>query len=190
MRFENFVKESKVENIEEILEIKEKIEKECKFYLKLLKGKEPLVRGVNFRSFFKMEVSGLKYIRKDRTPKGTKDDYFEMINKWLKSKGHVPRDNCLFSTSKKDLASFHGLISYVYPVGKFDYSWINAKDFNIKDGKWPGINELFSLYSKDEALNILEKRITTNKGFDEAYNSGFEIWFGCKKYYYIKNNYK
>ena len=32
---------------------------------------------------------------------------------------------------------------------------------------------------------MIEKFITSNKGFDEAYKQGYEIWVECDKYYFI-----
>lgn len=182
------------------------IKKKCKPYLTLLKGKQPLFRGLHDPSAAKVTEPfgigyGIKKVRKDRTPKGTLEKDFKILNKWLAGNGHARRDQSISVTAAYDAVSFFGKPSWVFPIGKFDYSWVKAVDFNYGNEKIG-----FHVYSFDiqqatiyEFLRAyyngtldsrtkkadLAQFITTNKEFIEAYRKKYEIWIDCKEYYYV-----
>ena len=189
------------------------IEKKCKPYLSLLKGKEPLYRGLHDISDARAtQVEdeddiinrtgvglgyGIKKVRKDRIPKGTQKANFKILNKWLGSHGHARRDQSISVTADKLQSDFFGANSWVFPIGKFDYSWVKSPDFNHSNNntgyKTCGQGNIFqylkAFYSgtlDDESRQgNLDFFITTNKGFEEASRKGYEIWIDCKQYYYI-----
>jgi len=205
----------------EIVNANEKIERDCKPYLKLLKGREPLYRGMKVG--IGIDEIGKKKVRKGRKARGMSDEKLNAaINKWLKSEGHVRRDRCVITSPSvhqvKRLSSMleFSNVYYVFPIGNLKYTWIESKDFNETKGRWDP-EYLFLLqkdkymkkvsmymkpdYWKDEIPRIeskleiatgtkdpkkgLAKFFTSNNGFDTAYQKGYEIWFGCKEYYFI-----
>jgi hypothetical protein len=186
------------------------IKKKCKPYLSLLKGKEPLFRGLHDISDSKATFNdeedvlvnktdvglgyGIKKVRKNRTPKGTNKKDFLLVNKWLDSHGHARRDQSISVTADKIQADYFGANSWVFPIGKFDYSWVKSPDFNHScntTGYVPG--DVFHYLRKFYAGTLdteskqgnLDFFITTNKGFEEAYKKDYEIWIDCKEYYYV-----
>ena len=198
------------------------IKKRCKPYLSLLKGKEPLYRGLHDVSDAKATYVeeeedelinrtdvglgyGIKKVRKNRIPKGTPAKEFKILNKWLQGNQHARRDKSISVTSNRTTAEFFGNNSWVFPIGKFDYSWVKSPDMNHTNkntgyfvSKWDltdpekqaTISEFLKAYYSG-TLDVRTKQadlkhfITTNKGFSEAYKNGYEIWIDCKEYYYI-----
>lgn len=185
------------------------IKKKCKPYLGLLKGKEPLFRGLHDLAGTRTTTTdigfGIKKVHKNRKPKGTPEKEFKLLNKWLEGNEHCRRDKSISVTADEITADFFGHNSWVFPIGKFDYSWVKSPDMNHANkntgyfvNKWSltdpekqaTISEfLFAYYSG--TLDVRTKQanlshfITTNKGFDEAYRKGYEIWIDCKEYYYV-----
>jgi len=198
------------------------IKKKCKPYLRLLKGKEPLYRGLHDISDAKAtqvedeedvlinrtDVGlgyGIKKVRKNRKPKGTPDKDFRLLNKWLDGNQHARRDKSISTTTDKLHVQLFGNNSWVFPIGKFDYSWVKSPDMNhtnkntgyfvsswdLSDPeKQATISEFLRAYYSG-TLDVRTKQadlkhfVTTNKGFDEAYRKGYEIWIDCKEYYYV-----
>jgi hypothetical protein len=187
-------------------EINDLIKQHCQPYLKLLNGKVPLFRGIETKA-----KSGKKDVRIGRHPKGTPRSMFNSMNKWLKSNGHVPRDNAMICTSRLGSTTLFGQPKYVFPIGKFNYSWIKATDLNLDDDntkyqviyqeaafddRWDwdtdngrGIRGKtllnLGILTQDDGKQAFNKFLYTNKGFDKAYKGGYEIWFQCKDYYFI-----
>jgi len=134
------------------------IKKKCKPYLSLLKGKEPLYRGIHDTSDAKTTLAlydkfgnpiekpnnsdigagigyGIKKTHKDRKPKGSGDVDFKLLNKWLAGNGHARRDQSISVTADKVTADFFGSNSWVFPIGNFNYSWVKSPDMNHKNAK-------------------------------------------------------
>lgn len=193
----------------EIDDLWDDIKKKCKPYLGLLKGKQPLFRGIHDVSGTRITttdmVFGIKKVRKNRISKGTPAKEFKLLNKWLEGNQHARRDRSISVTASQDTATFFGQNSWIFPIGKFDYSWVRSPDMNHTNkntgyfvSKWD-LNDpekqatieefLYAYYAG--TLDIRTKQadlkhfVTTNKGFDEAYRKGYEIWIDCKEYYYI-----
>lgn len=197
------VEEEKAVAVEE----KEKealVKKNCKQYLRLLKGRRSLARGMRIHTLVRPNELGKKKVRKDRIPRGTHPETFAKFNEWLESAGHVRRDQAFMTTSNiADVGKF-GAPYFVFPIGKFNYTWMRAKDFNIDDRStgWDTFYPArFVKALKREKGKIMKHLLTpvqrlilkkvpsyfiTNKDFDIAYDKKFEIWFDCKEYYFIE----
>ncbi|GAI90034.1 unnamed protein product [marine sediment metagenome] len=170
----------------------------CKDYLKLLKGKQPLWRGI-----YSISKIGNKPVRTDRNAKGTSEDAFKFVNKWLSKKGWPRRDRSVICTSNKSWADDFGNPRMIFPVEMKGYAWIESRDFNdhsfsdkaVSKGGTPkswdiGTLEWMTEYSPDEnrydrADKYLQDFVHGNKHFDIAYNRQYEMWFDCKRYYYL-----
>ncbi len=189
MRFINYLNE-KITDPDEINYL---IQKDCKYYLNLTKG-NIFTRGMTVSNFF-----GKKEVRQDRIPKGMNQDTADNFNEWLKKNGHLMRHNAVIAISPKDPSSISmytkfGKNHWIFPIGKFSYTWIEAKDVNITDvrTKWNDmiIDHLFNPEIDFEVDVILpkpfEQYFHTNKGIKIAYRNQYEIWFNCKEYYYVK----
>jgi hypothetical protein len=191
MRLQQYINESKMESmatdIDEIIEI---VKRECKQYLKMMKGKLPLTRGVyvNIRSGGTAKLYR-KDVRQDRASLGG-IPYNDEMNKWLVKNGHLDRRKSISVTSNVGNAKDFGQPFVIFPLGKFSYSFVDERDFNdlwfllykspFRDSPEIYRNQLDSLYKEQ-----LGPHITTNKQFDVAYIKHFEIWMNPKQYYMI-----
>jgi len=167
------------------------IEKDCKHYLSLTKNGDMEF----FRGMYGKTDSGKKKVRQDREAKGMDGSGSYNFNKWLVKNGHTDRSKSVMATSMIERGRFFSEDVYViYPIGKFNYTWINKRDVNMRD-RWSNdeqdafdsitIGFADSLPSKT-SNDIVKKMFKTNKGIRTAYMKGFEIWFDCKEYYYKK----
>ena len=179
--------------------IQEILNKECKKYIKLLKqhNLKPFYRGI-YEHVNKGE-SYRKKVRQDRKPSGTPDNEFEMFNRWLSKNKHTRRDKSVSVTSSLWNAETFGNGYYFFPIGKFNYTWIKAKDLNLDDERtgweWSFMNYIFDYeedYSTEVGKNLVRKvkkvfptYFTTNKGIEIAWKNSYEIWFDCKSYYVV-----
>jgi hypothetical protein len=198
MRFKQYLTEQNVPTLDEINEL---ITSNCKPYLKLIKNKEPLYRGID-----SPDIMGSKIVRQNRRPRGSMDNEFAFINQWLGDHGHNRRDNTMICISSKGKSSAFGIPCYVFPIGKLSYTWMDSKDFNYNDRKtgWYNLfvqHYLESKYYYDgKPIEEYEKDYSTrmnkpfadyfhtDKGFNIAYKNEYEIWIKCKEYYYIMAN--
>ena len=170
------------------------IKQHCKQYLKLIKGKTPLYRGMNR---FNMSI-GIKDVRQNRMPRGMSIVSFKEFNKWLKKNKHITRDKSVIATSNKGNVKQFGYSYYIFPMGKFNYTWVLSKDINLNDKKtgWHAnavedYQEKPKTFDTDHETKLsrpFEQYFQTNHGFDIAYKKGYEIWFDCKKYVFVDND--
>jgi hypothetical protein len=192
------------------------IKKDCKPYLGLLGSKTPIFRGMyGHSSEWKYEEMkddlttkyGLKSVRQDRqgisnisnqdlatgeqgqwgAKKGT---FFKALNEWLAKNGHAERNKSISCTTDYEAASYFGQPYYIFPIGKFKYTFVRSKDFNEKSIHWsPEEFVTYIRYWKAGTAGKLDfnadRLFSTNKNFNEAYRKEYEIWFQCKSYYYI-----
>ena len=206
MRLVKYLTENTTEDVFDV------IKKNCKPYLTLLKGKVPLCRGIkiNKRTESKDDLSlfyGQKHVRKDRHPQGTPEEEFKILNKWLAKNKHARRDQSISVTADQERGDFFGSNSWIFPVGKFKYTWVKSKDFNHSnkfvnyytteydlpiDEDYVTISDFLKAWDKGKPMDSrglkkadLSRFITTNKGFEEAYKKDYEIWIDCKEYLYI-----
>ena len=76
------------------------ISQNCKPYLKLIKNKEPLKRGMSTYH----TVIGIKTVRQDREPSGMYKELAKKFNIWLEKHNHLKRDNVIFASSSPDVS--------------------------------------------------------------------------------------
>lgn len=172
-------------------ELNNKIHENCKFYLQLIKPLgDPLYRGMDTKSV----KLGKKKVRKNRIPSGTDKFVFKNLNEWLEKKGHNRRDvSFMTSSNKLHVQKFFSTPYFIFPIGKFSYTWIKSKDLNLEDSKTGWDNNFLKFYDYENNEWIqgqnevdFESYFTTDKGFNIAYKNGYEIWINCDYYYYIK----
>lgn len=171
----------------DIEDISDAISRECKPYLKLIKGKDPLYRGMSKSN---RELI-LKHTRKDRMPRGMSQSSADRLNSWLEKNGHCRRDESVLATPVKKHTKVFGHSYMIFPIGKFKYTFIKAKDFNMDDKKtgWYKYADLMFFNNPGEEDDMLPmpfpKYFVSNKGWDEMYNKGYEVWIECDKYYAV-----
>jgi hypothetical protein len=122
----------------------------------------------------------------------------DIFNEWLEQEGHIRRDSAVIASSKPGPSTMFGMNNYIFPIGKFNYTWVRAKDVNINDGKtgwYESAVENFLIdpegFDTDYKVKLpkpFHTYFTTNKGISEAYDNNYEIWFNCKAYYFAKIN--
>lgn len=198
MKFYNYINEniSLDYDIRDYMDIDD-LKKNCSYYLKWLKK-----NNIPFPFTRNMDVSlpaGIKNVKKDRKPKGTDERSFKFINNWLEERGLVRRDKAVIATSINRLS--FGDRYYIFPVRKFDYTYIKDIDFNgLRNSQFLSTKlakridyflsygDTFQSFNK-EMENAFKLLITKRKPWI-AWKNGYEIWFECDKYYYIDYNYK
>ena len=113
MRFSHYMNEGFDEGIKRYNKL---IHKDCKPYLKLIKNKLPLLRGM-----YQTGSPEKKSVRQDRKPKGMDDVEANYLNKWLKKNGHIPRNKSVICTTSEFNAKRFGSVCHIFPIGKFNY---------------------------------------------------------------------
>ena len=173
----------------------EDIKKNCKPYLKLLKGRSPLIRGMNHA--VPTDI-GSKPVRKDRKSKmGHSKETMKDIDDYMDHIHGARRTESVIAISQfsNTMRVMFGDPYWIFPIGGFTYTFVEAQDFNYGDSDWSARN--FMNYIKDRRWEdpdmddygydgINHPGIIVNKDFDRAYNKGWEIWFECDRYYYIQ----
>ena len=157
-------------------------------------------------------AAGKKEVRQDREPKGMPIHHAKALNQFLVANKHVDRSKAMLATSNEAIAAIFGKVYYVFPIGKFNYTWFNSKkesdvnfDYLFKRAleEYEKRGRILSIlhnsksgknFSKDikqqeewrnKAENELKPYFITNKRINAALREGKEIWFDCKSYYYI-----
>jgi hypothetical protein len=165
------------------------IKRDCKKYLGLLKGKEPLRRGMTIS--LQDGILFKRSVRQDRKARLTVPERSGIANKWLEKNKHVRRDRAVIASSKE--RKVFGYEYYIFPIGKFNYTWIRGKDWNFRsEHGWDGAE--VGILGPGKIIEMLDKQqrdgnIVTNKGWDNMYKNGFEVWMDCKEYYFIERHY-
>jgi len=187
MRLYKYINEQtkKIDDLDWLEHVNKIIHKDCGPYLRVINNREPLLRGMNAT-----EPYGSKRVRKDRKPQGMLMDEFIAFNKWLEERGHNRRDKSFSATSTSHVALF-GNPYFVFPIGKFSYTWLKAKDINMphKPTKWD--HNHFTQYllgrikEKDTKMKDIESYFVTDRAIKVAIRNGFEIWINCDVYYYV-----
>jgi len=197
MRLQEYITEDKEILIHDINELVTLLKKDCKKYLKLLKGRTPLFRGIRRTS----SIVGLKKQRKDRRPQQMPESALHFIDDYLKDNKFPLRSESMICSSNIELIRrwfSSGRICFVFPKGTFRFAIVRSGDMNFDNEKTGYDN--YELYDKiedflytgakdtyNEILLKLDLNIDGNsqKVFDEAYNKKYEMWFDCKEYYYV-----
>lgn len=190
--------------IMDLEDFNDRIQNNCKSYLKLIKGKMPMVRGMS-----RVETSngeayiGMKMVRKDRKPYGMSTGEADAINKMLQMNGHARRDRSVLCTSNIDHVDMFGVAYHIWPKDKMRYTWIETEDINLDSaGEWSGetvdawyniskvdvTSKLHDRYSDvlSDLTKPFEEYFHTNKGFNTAYNKGYEMWFETDAFYFAR----
>lgn len=175
------------------------IKSNCKPYLKKIGNN---YRGPLLRSMMRSKNYGYKTPRQNRESQGTSHKTFKSFNKWLEKNGHLRRDKSVSCTTDEQVIDvIPGIIHWVFPIGKFKYSWIKSTDVNIPDMEtgWGGNVWLAQYFNPDfKGITVNSKRINmfgepdnlndwifTNKKFKTPWKNEWEIWFS-QPYYYMK----
>lgn len=186
MKFEQYLNEvvKPIETKDEILKL---IEKNCKYYLSLTKnGEYKFYRGIK-KIYVKF---GEKSVRQDRVPRGMEPKQAKILNDWLLKNGHIDRSKSVFANSDKTKLGLFSSMQYeIFPIGKFNYTYVKAFDINMTSNSEykDAISAL--MYGKSYIGNYeeeIKQAFVTNKGIKEAHDKKYEIWFDCKKYYCIE----
>ena len=163
--------------------------KDCKSYLKLLGGKEPLFRGM-FSEHKGQLVFGERKTRAKRISLGgIPKELYDKVNDWLKENGHIRRDaHTVIGTSDEGHVKIFGTPTWMFPIGKVNYTWVESSDWNIPNSKWRPQELFIDIRNNGEEVDMdkYNKLLHTNKGFSTAYIKEDEIWFKTKSYYYIE----
>lgn len=210
MRYKKYLNESYVYLPDEINKINKMIQSNCKEYLSLIKGIDPLFRGMTNIA----KVFGIKDVRQDRKNHGNlTTSQYNRFNDWLEKNGHNRRDNTVICSSDTDWVSTFGMPYMIFPMGNISYTWMESKDFNVENGEsgWqynaagrfidynPEYHNMFSKDKKDTSLTFdtdyrehLRKPIKnyfhTDRGFKVGYRKEYEFWIKCKQYVYVRDD--
>ncbi len=199
MKFKQYLTENKSKLINSL------IQENCKPYLKLIKGKTPLYRGMDYKNNIWGDIlTGQKKVRTDRKPRShTPLKYFKIINTWLEKNGHNRRDNTVICINDKTRLAMFGAPYKIFPLGKISYTWVDSHDFNITDNSSGWQSGMFNYlpyikagkeaedrFNKDYKLKMSKPVIQyfhTDDNFDKGYNKKYEFWIKCKSYYYVSD---
>ena len=187
MRYMEFLNESYT-SISDRNELNSLIQKNCRYYLKLINNKNPLYRGMSID----LEL-GIKDVRQDRESLGMMQHVADNFNKWLVKQGHLDRSKSVMATSNGYHTTGFGNQFFIFPIGKFDYTWIKSGDVNLTNSetKWDynvlnyKFNDKWTVPLTQSVADIkMEDYFVTNKGFNIAYKKEYEIWMNPKQYYF------
>jgi len=177
--------------VDHVNDIKKSIQDKCKPYLSLTKDMM-FYRAMNTPNDNR-QYAGIKLVRQDRKSRGMDKKGANNVNSWLEEHGHMRRDQSVFAVSDKTKLGLYGSSKgryVIYPVGKFDYTYIKVGDMNLAGRSEYGdaITALIRNIKMDLHETQLKEMFVTNKNIKEAYNKKYEIWFRCKLYYYLRED--
>jgi hypothetical protein len=200
MRLRQYITESTNLTPENWEKLKNAINKDCKPFIKEIKGaKNLLLRGVNasdYPSFYKV-----KNVRKDRKPRMVDKELHKKLGELSKKLyGWNIREEGVFTTISYDTAKHWGQPVIVFPIGKFKYVWLDdVEDLYHGYDTWDSLKDTYTdAYKKyvddgNESLweeyikPSVERYMTTNlKQYlnSSIYNTS-ECIINCDKYYSI-----
>jgi len=186
MRYKQYINEES----DDIQGFNDDIHRFCKPYLKLLKSVNgnPLYRGMTIP-----DNQGVKQVRQDRKNKGyLESDMAKKFNDLLELEDHNRRDNSVMCTSDKAWAEGFGMkVYYIFPIGNISYTWVESKDFNRDNISTGWFYNLPRKHIKGQAYDLhkpLFDYFHTDQSFNVAYDNGYELWFKCRSYMYMKDS--
>lgn len=191
MRLYKFLNEKDLLDLyEQVKEFNDNVQKYCKPYLKLIKDKSPLVRGMTPKGDRFIDVQN---VRKDRKSQGMVASEADALNNWLEENNHNRRDNSVMCKNPKDpdkLRLFGSDVCYIFPMGNISYTFIRADDANIEDKRtgwdYDAITDYLISDEKPDYLKLsFEEYFVTDRSIDDAYYNNYEIWINCDKYFYV-----
>lgn len=187
MRFYSYINEVSLKEDMHIDDINKMIHQDCKHYLNITQGKYIFKRGMLY-----VDIFGKKQVRQDRKPRGMKTELFEKLNKWLQKNGHIRRDKAVIAANIKNTTSMFGDVYWMFPIGKFDYTWLMAKDMNMYDDRtgWDSLSveKFFERGFVNDIPGEFKDYFVTNSSLKMAWTQHYEIWFNCKEYYYFSTS--
>jgi len=168
------------------------IHKDCRPYLSLIGNNNPIMRGMRTA-----DRLGIKDVRKDRRPLGMDKEDANVLNDWLQRKGHCRRDKSVLCSYDSETADNFGFVHYIFPIGSFRYSWIEARDINgsYNPTGWHGNTVEAWIADQKKESNIDDRLILsrlrmpfehyfhTDEGYSEMMTKRYECWIECDKYY-------
>ncbi len=180
----------------EIEELASLIKKECKPYLNIVKKLPyPFIRYMRTRKEsdpFQTYGTGLMSVRQDREPKMTPKKMVVLINNWLEARGGARRDKSVIATSNRNSSLYRtfGSPHWIFPVGKFKYSFVTAGDWNLPESGWWEPRDFYDYLTGKSFKDSedFEPFFYHNTHAEKAHQNMWEIWFQCKKYYFIGTN--
>jgi hypothetical protein len=201
MRLKKYITEQMTPPVDVVAKI---LKKDCKPYLNVLKsaGIDGFYRGMGYPLDDKF---GKKKVRTDRAAKGMGQEVAKRLNDWLYENGHVRRDKSISATRDLTHAAFFGVDCLIFPIGRFKYTWVYSADINSPDRKsgwhperiWRALDIPLSVIglssvdwdlkdTDDQVKNTFRAYFKTDEGIEIAWKNFYEIWFGCKDYYYVQ----
>jgi hypothetical protein len=200
MRLQQYITESTELTPENWEELKSAINKDCKPFIKEIKGANNLLlRGV--KPYDVPMVFKTKTVRKDRKPRLVDKELHKRIGKLSKKLfGWNIREEGIFTTISFSVARHWGQPIIVFPIGKFKYVWSDdVKDLYYGYDTYNPIYDYFGDEIKDHVVqsneevwkNIIEPAVkgyhTTNlkQYLNSSINNISECIINCDKYYII-----
>lgn len=170
-------------------EVRDIILKDCKPFLKEIKGGELLWRGSDLMKDIKKKIP-----RTDRRPMDTDEvvhDYLDILFK--KHHGWKARSEGVFVDPNRNSTAEYGKPSLFFPIGDFKYLWNqDVDDLTTELAHGLGFYKHQTSHLKDisvqENIDKLVKGYT-NKRLKYASNLSIEIMFKCKSYYLVHQMY-
>ena len=122
MRLQQYINESECFSTDKWEEMKSILEKDCKPFIKHLKGaKHLLLRGVKAPPSYFKKIK----VRTDRKPRLINTDLSRLLDSELYNKFRwKARSEGLFTTTGEWSARVWGKPSIVFPIGEFKYIWM------------------------------------------------------------------
>jgi hypothetical protein len=188
LRLKNYINEEEYVTRELLFEKIKYIQKECKYYINLLKKNTidvPFFRGSSGGWYQEIET------RTNRKSHGMSEILYDELNKILKGHGHVPRNQAVITTASPQHSSMFGITFYFFPIGrnKFNYTWTRSIDLNFTDIADDLLNYIRADNMPAKQKNIetyISSYFTTNKNIKKAWINNYETWFDCKKYILLR----
>lgn len=126
LNFQHLV-ESSNKDFEAVTNLIAKVKKDCQPFIKLATS-GPSHMGATFfyRGMRNKPVVGVYHSRKDRKPKDTHPLWDQLINLTLKDNGVIPRSQGVFAFTNEFKSMEFGPSYYIFPIGKFDFYYIDG----------------------------------------------------------------
>ena len=160
------------------------LQKDCKPYIKQLKG------DLLYRGSYKSNPAGLMKVtpRKDRKPMSINPIVQITLDKFFNKKfGWKARSTGVFCTGDFSVAGQYGNTAYSFwPIGPFKFLW-HPQVPDLFEALWDIQNTWGYWIDHPEILESFVKDYT-NKNFQKAIKSKHEIMISCKNYYLVRSS--
>lgn len=163
------------------------IRRDCKPFLRAIKGNGFLYRGVNIPEDEPFELDdGTRYyvktVRQDRKPLSTSRHLSDIIDNWFNKKfGFRARSNAMFCKGERfnlgDISSY-GESCIVFPIGPIQYVWAE----NIDD-LYVLLLRFGDTVAEETVHKWLDGKDYKTTDLEVAVKSDIEVMVKCNKYY-------